>query len=145
MRIPGLRSSYEKVGGLCFFGRMIDKIRLRAAGQLPSDYNLGDQNPRFFDGRCTRFLHLEYDRLVERVAAGGTDEEILAWCYQHGRRPTEEEVETWNGFLAKRGWRDDTSERLAAARQSLGLGHRTDLQTWFDLQDVDEERPPRFS
>jgi hypothetical protein len=144
MKIPGLRSSYEKVGGLFFFGRMLDKIRLHAAGRLPPGYNLGDAEPRFFDGRCTRFLHVKYDRLVERVLAGGTDEEILAWCLAHGRRPTDEEIETWNGFLAKRGWRDDSSERLVAARESHGLGHRTDLLTWFDLQDADEERPPRF-
>ncbi len=145
MKVPGLRSAYEKVGGLYFFGRMLDKIRLHAAGQLPPGYHLGDQEPRFFDGRCTRFLHVRYRELAERVLAGGTDEEILAWCFEHGRRPGDEEIETWNGLLSKRGWRDDTSERLAASRQSLGLGHRTDIQTWFDLQDADEERAPWFA
>ena len=42
--IPGLRSCYDKVGRLIYFGRMLDKIRLHAAGQLPPDYveNLGD-------------------------------------------------------------------------------------------------------
>ena len=29
MQIPNLRSSYEKVGEIVFFGRMLDKIRLR--------------------------------------------------------------------------------------------------------------------
>ena len=32
--IPGLRSTYAKVGRLVYFGRMLDKIRLHAAGQL---------------------------------------------------------------------------------------------------------------
>jgi gluconokinase len=32
--IPGLRSCYDKVGRLIYFGRMLDKIRLHAAGQL---------------------------------------------------------------------------------------------------------------
>ncbi len=36
--IPGLRSPYAKVGRLVFFGRMLDKIRLRAAGKLPVEY-----------------------------------------------------------------------------------------------------------
>ena len=42
--IPGLRSPYAKIGRLVYFGRMLDKIRLHAAGQLPPDYvaNLGD-------------------------------------------------------------------------------------------------------
>lgn len=42
--VPGLRSPYAKVGRLVYFGRMLDKIRLYAAGQLPAEYvaNLGD-------------------------------------------------------------------------------------------------------
>jgi hypothetical protein len=41
MKVPGLRSSYEKVGGIVYFGRMLDKIRLHASGRLPEGYNLG--------------------------------------------------------------------------------------------------------
>ena len=38
-----LRSPSEKVGGLFYFGRMLDKIRLHSKAELPSDYhaNLG--------------------------------------------------------------------------------------------------------
>ncbi len=32
--VPGLRSPYAKVGRLVYFGRMLDKIRLHAAGRL---------------------------------------------------------------------------------------------------------------
>ncbi len=146
MKVPGLRSGYDCVGGICFFGRMLDKIRLHAAGRLPADYvaNLGDKESRFGDGRCTRILHVKYDRVVQRVLDGGSDEEILEWCFAEGRRPTGEEIQNWNGFIGKLGWRDDTSQRFAAARQSLGFGDRADVNTWLDLQDADEERPPRF-
>ena len=43
MRELGLRSPYAKVGGLVYFGRMLDKIRQHAKGQLRPDYqtNLG--------------------------------------------------------------------------------------------------------
>jgi hypothetical protein len=42
--VPGLRSPYDKVGRLVYFGCMLDKIRLHAIGKLPPDYqsNLGD-------------------------------------------------------------------------------------------------------
>ena len=87
------RSAYEKVGGIVFFGRMLDKIRLHASGKLGPGYFLGDDtDPTWFDGRCTRFLGVRYQAIVERVAAGGTDEEILAWCFTHGRKPGEEEI-----------------------------------------------------
>jgi len=56
MKVPGLRSDYEKVGGIVFFGRMLDKIRLQAAARLPSGYNLGTADWSHFDSRCTRFL-----------------------------------------------------------------------------------------
>lgn len=146
MKVPGLRSGYDTVGGICFFGRMLDKIRLHAAGRLPADYvaNLGDKEPRFADGRCTRFLHINYDRLVHRVRAGDSDEAILEWCFSEGRRPTPEEIQNWNGFITKLGWRDETSQRFAAAKQAQGFEYRTDVLTWLDLQDADEERLPRF-
>ena len=43
MNVPNLRSPYDQVGGLYHFGRMLDKIRLYHAGNLPTDYtaNLG--------------------------------------------------------------------------------------------------------
>ena len=73
MSLFPLRSPSEKVGGLFYFGRMLDKIRLHAKGQLPSDYhaNLG----KGFDEKCVRFLRVNYHELAERVKKGGTDED----------------------------------------------------------------------
>lgn len=137
MKIPGLRSDYEKVGGIVYFGRMLDKVRLHAQGRLPADYreNLGVA----FDGRCVRFLRVEYPRLIERVLLGGTDEEVLEWCFANGRRPTEEEILIWNGFMSKRGWRDEASASLEKEKRERGFGSRTDIQTYFDFHKADEE------
>jgi hypothetical protein len=134
MKIAGLRSSYEKVGGIVFFGRMLDKIRLHARGKLPGDYNLGCG----FDGRCVRFLRVDYDALVKRTLQGGADEEVLEWCFQNGRRPGEEEIFIWNTFLAKRGWRDEVSEELKIEKEKRGFAHRDDIQTFFDFHKADE-------
>jgi hypothetical protein len=134
MKVPGLRSSYEKVGGIVFFGRMLDKIRLHAQGKLPADYNRGPG----FDGRCVRFLHVDYDAVVKRTLQGGTDEEILEWCFQTGRRPGEEDIFVWNGFMTKRGWRDDASEWLKQEKEKRGFAQRDDIQTAFDFHKADE-------
>jgi len=138
MKVPGLRSDYEQVGGLVFFGRMLDKIRLKAAGRLPAGYFTGTANRTHFDARCTRFLRSEYERVVERVRQGGTDEEILEWCYQNGHRPSADEIEVWNGFMTKRGWRDSGSAELETAKHDRGFGDRPDIQTWFDLHRAEE-------
>jgi Domain of unknown function (DUF5069) len=132
--------------GLVYFARMLDKIRLKARGELPSDYFVGvDDDPTMFDARCTRFLGVNYDELEERTLQGGSDEEILEWCFERGRRPSGEEISIWNAFLSKRGWRDDASADLQAAKERSGFGDRDDIQTWMDLHDAEEGRTPGSS
>jgi len=138
------RSPYDTVKGLVYFPRMLDKIRLHTAGTLPKPYHehLGSG----FDGRCLNFLGVEYDDVRNRVLAGDSDEQALEWCYQNGRRPTEEDVETWSGFMQKRGWRDEASDRIVFRLKEAGLEDRDkDVVTMFDFIDIDEGRtPPDF-
>jgi hypothetical protein len=141
MEVPSLRSPSEKVGGLFYFGRMLDKIRLHAKGELPQDYhaNLG----KGFDEKCVKFLRIDYDQLVERVKQGGSDEEILEWCFQNGRRPSEDDIYVWNEFMRKRGWNDEVTEILERRKKEAGMSDRTDIQTSFQFIDADEGRLPR--
>ena len=136
-------TDYIETKSLIYFARMLDKIRLKAAGKLPHDYFTGvDEDPTMFDARCTRFLDVNYDELVERTLKGGSDEEILEWCFERGRRPSDEEISIWNAFLMKRGWRDDASADLQAAKERSGLGDCDDIKTWVDLHDAEEGRKP---
>ena len=138
MNVPNLRSPFAKVGGIHYFGRMLDKIRLHTANQLPADYqpNLGTG----FDARALSFLWIEYPALVERVKQGGSDEEILEWAFAQGRRPSAEEIEVWNDFMRKRGWNDEVSARLVQRKTESGLTAREDIQTMFAYIDADEGR-----
>jgi hypothetical protein len=136
-------SDYEETRGLIYFARMLDKIRLNAEGRLEDGYFLGTEDPTFFDARCTRFLGVNYEELAVRTLQGGSNEEILDWCFAQGRKPSEEEIEVWNAFLAKRGWRDNGSADLQAAKERLGWSGRDDIQTWVDLHDAEEGRTPR--
>jgi hypothetical protein len=135
------RSPYDIEGGLVYFPRMLDKIRLHAAGKLPEDYV--PYLSKGFDGRCSRFLGVKYADLAERVQAGGSDAELLEWCLEHGRRPNQEEVEIWNSFMLKRGWREMDPSVTAVLEEhkiSAGLAGRADIETFFDFQEVDEGR-----
>ena len=136
MHIPGLRSDRETVGGLVFFGRMLDKIRLHAKGKLPPDYNRGTG----FDARICRFLHVSYEAVVKMALEEKDDSKVLEWCFASGRRPSDEEIVIFNAFLSKRGWSDDTSPELDGYKAKMGLGHRDDIRTFFDLHDADEGR-----
>ena len=140
MNVSGLRSPHDKTGGVVYFGRMIDKIRLHAGGRLPEDYiaNLGGG----FDLRCVRFLGVSYSTLSEHMSAhpDQADEELLRWCFQNGRAPDEELITVWNEYMRKRGWNDDLSDRLQQRLAEGGFGHRADVQTFFDYIDLDEGR-----
>ena len=135
-------TDYKKTQGLIYFARMLDKIRLHAAGKLEAGYFVGVEDPTLFDSRCVRFLGVDYDELTKRTLEGGTDEEILEWCFERGRKPSEEEIEIWNAFLAKRGWRDEGSQELMDAKKRAGWEKRDDIQTWVDLHDAEEGRTP---
>ena len=135
-------SDYIKTREVMFFARMLDKIRLKANGLLPDDYNVGCSDPTCFDTRFCRFFQVDHDQLTKRTLAGGTDEEIFDWCFQTSGRPTEEEILLWNSFVTKRGWRDDSSGELEATKQACGLSGRSDIQTWADYHAVDEGRGP---
>src|SRR5215475_10430096 len=96
--IPGLRSPFDQVKGLVYFGRMLDKIRLFEAGKLPEGWRAsrGTTASGSFDARCCRFLKIDYAALEAETLKGGSDEELLAWAFAQGRQPSEEEVEIWN-------------------------------------------------
>ncbi|HWD93025.1 MAG TPA: DUF5069 domain-containing protein [Verrucomicrobiae bacterium] len=142
--IPGLRSPFEQVKGIVYFGRMLDKIRLFASGKLPEGWHAarGSEMKTSFDARCCRFLGIDYSALEKETLKGGSDEELLAWAFRNGRQPSEEEIEIWNAFMAKRGWRDAGTQRLNERLAEIGLPSGT-VSTMFEFIDLDEGRPPR--
>ncbi|HEY5035654.1 MAG TPA: DUF5069 domain-containing protein [Chthoniobacterales bacterium] len=132
------RCPAEKVGGIFHFGRMIDKIRAHAKGELPDDHV--SQLGKGFDGRTVRFLGVQYDDVVTRAKEGGSAEEILQWALQKGRKPSEEEIEIWNEYMRKVGWNDGVTETLERRKVESGLKNRDDIQTMFQYIDADEGR-----
>jgi gluconokinase len=138
-----LRSPSHKIGGINILARIIDKVRLDAEGQLPEGYNVGFiEGRRTFDDRVCRLLGVNWEPFRQRLLQGGSDEDILEWCFENGRRPDAEQIAIWNGFMEKRGWNDEASEGFARQKAEAGLGHRDDIVTFFHLMDVEEGRAP---
>lgn len=140
--IPELRSPFDQVNGIVYFGRMLDKIRLAAAGKLPDGWQAarGTTMKGSFDWRCCQFLKIDYAALeAETLKGDKSDAELLAWGLQHGRQPDEQEIEVWNAFMTKRGWRDAGMQRLNERLGEIGLPPGT-VQTMFEFIDLDEGR-----
>ena len=138
-------SAHVKTHGVVYFARMIDKIRLHAAGRLPADYvgHLGGADATSFDSRFCRFWALDYERVKSRTLQGGDAETVFDDLFS-GRLPLNpEQVFVWNLFLLKRGWRDSGTPGVVEGKAAAGLAERADVQTYIDLQDVEEGREPQ--
>lgn len=137
MKVP--KSPYASIQGIVYFPRMLEKIRLHETHALREDLhaNLGSG----FDERCCNFLQVPYEKIVEKVKEGLTDEQVLEWCFGQGFRPTDEQIEVWSDFMRKRGWNDEVAERLASRIVESGFSGRDDIIVMFDYIDADEGRP----
>ena len=137
MKVPV--SPYEKIEGIVYIRRMLDKARLFERGELREDLhaNLGIA----MDAWACEFLGVNYADLAARVKQGADDAAVLNWCFSHGRKPGAQEVKVWNAYMIKYGWCDEASERLTSRKEASGLADRDDIFTMFDYIDADEGRP----
>src|SRR5690242_1801991 len=110
MKNVGLRGPGEKVGGLVYFGRMLDRIRASAKGELPANYEA--ELGKGLDEHCVNFLGVSFSLVVQYVNEGLSDGAVLESCFGMGHRPSEAEIYMWNEFMLKRGWHDDASHTL---------------------------------
>jgi gluconokinase len=134
------KSPKEMAKGMMYFPRMIDKIRLHAKGELHEDYQQNFGAPQTADSVCCNFLRVHHRDLIERVKQGGTDEEILEWCFEKGRPLNEGDLFVWNGFASKLGWRDRVTPLLEKRKHEMGIPDRKDIECIPDLIDFDEKR-----
>ena len=134
------KSPRETTKGIIYFPRMLDKIRMHLKGELHEDYHANFGTPQTADSALCNFLRIHHRDLIKRVEEGGTDEEILAWCFEKGRKMNEGDIFVWNNFMSKLGWRDPVTPRLEARKQAAGIADRNDIQCIPDLIDWDEER-----
>ena len=137
------RSPKILLGGIAHLGRLIDKIRLRHAGQI-QDYNYLTVG---FDKYLIDFLGIDAQAFEQRVLAGGTDDDLLAWVQSNGRPSTPGQIEQWSRLLlAAKPKDEEASKRYQSRLQDIASKRRvpvsalTPVTTWADAIDLDEER-----
>lgn len=132
------RSPRDEIGGIVYFPRLCDKVRLHAAGTLALDYhgNLGSG----MDLWTCQFLGVDYAALADIIRSGKSDADALAWARENGTPRTAAELAWWSAFMKTRGFRDDLAERLAQRKAESGFTGRADIVTFMDYIDADEGR-----
>ena len=137
------RSPKVQLGGIAHLGRIIDKIRLRHAGQI-QDYNYLTVG---FDRYLLDFLELDDSAFEQRVLDGGTDKELLDWVRAHMKNRSQEELDQWNQRIETSGPIDEAGtarfqQRLEAVATKRGVPISTlpQITTWTDMIELDEDR-----
>ena len=129
------RSPWETLGGVYTLPRAIEKMRGFVAGTVGPYYShTGLSRPVF------EFFGTDASTFEEIVRTHGTDEGVLA-ALMAIRSPSAEDIAAVNLRLS---WSPDCNPKGLAFIENYmsehGLGHRSDLVTYFDLMEVDEGR-----
>ncbi len=140
---PCPRSPQVLLGGIAHLGRLIDKIRLRHAGQI-QDYNYLTVG---FDKYLIDFLGIDAQAFEQRVLAGGTDDELLAWVQSNGRPSTPDRIEQWSRLLLASKPKDEEAKQRYQARlqdiaetRGVPVSALPPVTTWVDAIELDEGR-----
>ena len=130
------RSPRVKLGGYVLLPRILDKARASIAGKL-GEYRFSGKgmDPHFFN-----FVGLDHEALKAELAKGGGDWEILAWIQTNAKTPRQPwEIAAWSEYHLRRG-PDSDAETLGDFAEEVKKfnAQREDINTWFDLLDLDD-------
>ena len=132
------RSPLERLGGLVYLPRLIDKCRLYPAGKL-AGYNYLTVG---FDKTILDFICIDAKEFELAAQTMKTDEEILNWlkgtlgsCW-----PTQNAIQEMNERMMRRA--PDSPEKIADFQKKVKLmaPAKRKIETYFDLIDLDEGR-----
>ena len=130
------RSPKIKMSGLVMVPRMIDKVRAYNAKTL-GEYIF----PCPLDKIILEFLNIDHEKIIH-LAQKLTDEEIVLWINERCLNRSEKDKEQVNQKILER--KPDTQEslnRFNKLRNEINPT-RTDITTWVDLLELDENRIP---
>ncbi|MDD9973490.1 MAG: DUF5069 domain-containing protein [Candidatus Poribacteria bacterium] len=131
---PPRSARARDIAGICGVARMADKGRAERAEKI-GEYVYGDNSGQ--DVRILTFLGISADDFQEAAVNNPNDLEIGAWVLENCGK-SQDEIETFNQTLVNYGPNETTRERFEARCQEVDPT-RTDITTWVELQDVDDQ------
>ena len=122
--------------GLLHLPRFIAKAKRHVKDDLGKSYQRNYK--KGFDRFLCLHLGIDPDTVEEIVRESSSDEEIdnrLAEIF-----PSDLRVEKWNRELVQKGMSEMGREALESAKRKMGIEDRTDLISFADMIEFDEER-----
>lgn len=130
------RSPRVRLGGYVMLPRILDKGRAALAGKLGEYHFAGKGMDRHF----FNFVGLDYEVFKAQLASGAGDWEMLAWIQANAKTPRQPwEIAAWSEYHLRRT-PDSDHETLTEFADEVKKfnGVREDINTWFDLMDLDD-------
>jgi len=128
------RSPRVRLGGYVILPRMLDKGRATIAGKN-GEYHFNCP----LDQQFLQFAGVDPEALKAELAAGKGDGEILEWIKANATfKRTEPEIRAWSEWQESRAPGEVEKRAFFHEMHSQIAPHRTDIQTWFDLLDLDD-------
>ena len=129
------RSPKDKLGGIIWLPRMIDKARATADGTA-GDY----QYNCIMDSRLFKFLGVAPEAMLEAVKNAKDDNAVMEWIKANTSPRSSAAVEEFNNMMTSLSpTSPDMIKRFEANRDRMAPG-RTDIKTWLALLDLEEGR-----
>jgi Domain of unknown function (DUF5069) len=100
-----------------------------------------------FDKYLIDFLQIDPKAFEQKVLAGGTDDELLAWVRANSRKPLDQEIAQWSLGLLSSGPKDDAARQRfqgrlqdIATKRGVSVAALPPVSTWADVIEIDEGR-----
>ncbi len=129
-RSPYLRSVFGVAGA----ARMADKARAVTCGKL-GEYRFGADSSQ--DAAILDFLGIEEDAFRQAAYENPNDDELSEWIAERCQKSAADKS-VFNAWRANVGRYGEMHERLKMRRAEVAP-ERGDIETFFDLQDLDDE------
>ena len=124
------------VAGIFGVARMADKARAAQAGKN-GDYRYGGDSGQ--DRKILEFLMVSAEDFQEATVKNPNDCELGEWVLEQSR-PQPKDIEDFNRAMLNRGAEDAEAQAYLESRIREIDPSRTDISTWAELQDLDDER-----
>lgn len=124
------------VNGMVHLARLIDKGRAFIGNTLGAYFYAEDSG---MDRMALAFLDVSPEEFTEALKSLSTDAEVEAWLKENHSK-TDADTKAFNEKITQMGPETDRHKAMMARMLSKLGSERTDINTWFGMMDLDDEK-----
>tara|TARA_Y100000588_G_scaffold348667_1_gene398403 strand:+ start:4008 stop:4862 length:855 start_codon:yes stop_codon:yes gene_type:complete len=133
------RSPYARLHNVVSLPRTIDKIRADLNGTLGEYVWQSGFSKWLID-----FLGVHQDATRDAIATRPDDDSVWEWLQQNMQPRTNEDIARFNRDMIERRWSPERASRIQELCESIGKPGVSDIVTYFEWQDLEENRQAEY-